>query len=80
MLRIRVSDNTNRKTVIVNATETLNEAIAKSGISPQGNAQINLNGGTVTAYELNNTFEEFGYEADKDYDLFISLTQAKNNA
>lgn len=80
MLKVRISNNADRETVIVGANETLRQAVAKTHINVPGNVNIMMAGVTLPTAAMDSTFEELGYNAEDDQMVFLSFTQQKNNA
>ena len=74
MVRLTLGTNTNRKTVMVEVTETLEDILEENNVSTTG-ASVHLNGMIVLPDEMDCTLEELDVEDETDASL-ITVVKA----
>jgi sulfur carrier protein ThiS len=74
MIKLSLGTNTTRTNVMVEAGDTLKEALAKNNVSTNGCA-IHLNGTLIAGADLDQTFDEMGV-ADGTSASLIAVVKA----
>lgn len=74
MINLTIGTNTERKTVIVEATDVLAEVLSNNNVMTSS-AAIHLNGALIPGCDLSNTFEELGVEDDTSA-MLIAVVKA----
>lgn len=63
MINLTIGTNTERKTVIVEASEIVGDVLAENNVNTTS-AAIHLNGSLIPGCDLDQSFEELGVEDD----------------
>lgn len=78
MINLTIGTNTERKTVIVQPTETLADVLAANDVITTS-AAIHLNGSLIPGCDMNCTFDELGV-ADDTSAMLIAVVKADSAA
>ena len=78
IINVKITSLTIRKTIQVEASATLNEALDKAGVSASGDVSMSLGGYPVSANDLNKKFNDFpNVDLDKEV-VLAAIVNSKN--
>jgi len=75
-LNVRVSDNTNRETIVIDSAKTIRDAFEQADIAATG--LIMLNGSTLMPTEVDDTFDDRNVDVTRP--IFLCSCQKLDNA
>jgi hypothetical protein len=78
MINLTIGTNTERRTVIVEPTETLASVLSANNVITS-NAAIHLNGSLIPGCDMQCTFDELGVEDDTEA-MLIAVVKADSAA
>ena len=78
MINLTIGTNTERKTVVVEPTDTLQDVLRENNVNT-GSAAIHLNGSLIPGCDLDQTFEDLGVEDDTQA-MLIAVVKADSAA